>query len=211
MIKLGLIEKYPAICFGLRLFLEQKFEKITVISSSKIQEIVSIHSSERLDMVILSLNENSEDSHLAKINLCRQYFPSVPIVVYADAADARFILESLKLGLRGLVLKEDGLDEVAYCIRAVLQGKHYLNSSIIELFLNHFSQSGKADVSNFATLSNKEKVIAEHLINGMRPGDIARELNLKPSTVSTFKRIIFKKTKVKNIINLKAYLESDVI
>jgi len=207
MIKLGLIEKYPAVSIGLRLFLEQKFENLTIISSPKVKDIVSSHSTEKLDVVILSIYESSEDSRLAKINLCQKFFPSVPLVVYADNASAKFILESLKLGMRGLVLKEDGLDEVEKCIKAVMQGKHYLNSSTTELFLNHFSQSGNARVSNFAALSEKEKVIAEHLVNGMRPGEIARALNLKPSTVSTFKRTIFKKTRVENIINLKTFLE----
>ncbi|MCE7042703.1 response regulator transcription factor [Dyadobacter sp. CY312] len=210
MIKVGLIEKFPAICIGLQIFLEQQAEKISVVYSSQIRDIVSSHSVEKLDVIILGLYESSEDSHLAKISLCKKYFPSVPVVVYADIANAAFILESLKLGLMGLVLKEDGLDEVAHCIKAVVEGKHYLNSFATELLLNHFSQSGKARASNFVALSEKERIVAEHLVNGMRPGEIARELNLRPSTVSTFKRTIFKKTRVENIINLKTFLEFDV-
>lgn len=209
MIKVGLIEKFPAICIGLQIFLEQQPEKISVVYSSQIRDIVSSHSNQKLDVVMLSLHESSEDSRLAKISLCKKHFPTVPIVAYADSASAAFMLESLKLGLMGLVLKEDGLEEVVYCIRAVADGKYYLNSSATQLLLNHFSHPGKARASSFAALSEKERIIAEHLVNGMRPGDIARQLNLRPSTVSTFKRTIFKKTRVENIINLKAFLELD--
>ena len=51
-------------------------------------------------------------------------------------------------------------------------------------------------------LSNRQKQICVLLISGFSTNEISKQLKIKANTVSTIKKIIFDKTKTKNVIEL---------
>jgi two-component system invasion response regulator UvrY len=54
----------------------------------------------------------------------------------------------------------------------------------------------------FLTLSKREKEIMELLLNGENNKSISKALSLKSNTVSTYKKLIFYKVGVSNLIDL---------
>ena len=63
--------------------------------------------------------------------------------------------------------------------------------------------------NKFITLSKREKEIMELLLNGENNKSISKALSLKSNTVSTYKKLIFYKMGVNNIIELFKYAQSD--
>jgi len=63
--------------------------------------------------------------------------------------------------------------------------------------------------NKFITLSKREKEIMELLLNGENNKSISKALSLKSNTVSTYKKLIFYKMGVNNIIDLFKYAQSD--
>ncbi len=63
--------------------------------------------------------------------------------------------------------------------------------------------------NKFITLSKREKEILELLLNGENNKSISKALSLKSNTVSTYKKLIFYKMGVNNIIDLFKYAQSD--
>lgn len=63
--------------------------------------------------------------------------------------------------------------------------------------------------NKFITLSKREKEIMELLLNGENNKSISKALSLKSNTVSTYKKLIFYKMGVSNIIDLFKYAQSD--
>lgn len=59
----------------------------------------------------------------------------------------------------------------------------------------------KADV----VLSNGQNKVYEYLISGYRTKQIAETLNIKQNTVSTVKKVIFKKLNAKSVVDLLEY------
>ena len=51
----------------------------------------------------------------------------------------------------------------------------------------------KTIINNLDNLGNREAQIFKMLAKGMRTGEIARQLTIKPNTVSTIKKVIYKK------------------
>jgi DNA-binding NarL/FixJ family response regulator len=61
--------------------------------------------------------------------------------------------------------------------------------------------------NKFETLSKREKEIVELLINGESNKSISKKLELKSNTVSTYKKLIFYKIGVDNLIDLFKYAQ----
>ena len=62
--------------------------------------------------------------------------------------------------------------------------------------------------NKFDTLSKREKEIVELLINGESNKSISQKLELKSNTVSTYKKLIYYKIGVDNLIDLFKYAQS---
>ena len=60
----------------------------------------------------------------------------------------------------------------------------------------------------FSTLSKREKEILELLIKGESNKSISQKLELKSNTVSTYKKLIYYKIGVDNLIDLFKYAQS---
>ncbi|WP_409013697.1 helix-turn-helix transcriptional regulator [Dyadobacter sp. CY312] len=85
-----------------------------------------------------------------------------------------------------------------------------MDRHIEELLLNYLVRlnTAKAIVKpKKQQLTDREYTVASYLSMGMRSSEIARSLNLKTSTISTFKNNIYRETKVKNSIELKEVLK----
>ncbi|GAA4434201.1 hypothetical protein GCM10023091_08830 [Ravibacter arvi] len=111
----------------------------------------------------------------------------------------------------GLIERKTGTEELLKCFDAfLLEGKGYCAVTVNHL-LQKFSkpesireaEGVKPTVSPFSfRLTRRETEIKDLLVKGKRITDIADALQLKPSTVSTIKRKLFKKMEVTNLIQL---------
>ena len=60
---------------------------------------------------------------------------------------------------------------------------------------------------NINKLSPREKEVANLIILGISTNEISKKLNIKPNTVSTFKRKIYTKLAVDSIVGLFKFLQ----
>lgn len=210
MLSVGLIDKCPVIATGLNVILSNKFGKVTIHSSNKFEDFSHVFKNEDLDVIFLSFYERSPDLKFQIIRKCTAQFPAVPIIIFEEKLTTREVLNLFKAGAKGYVPKQDNLGEIINCIDGVSKGQHYVNSSIGEEMLNELFVEKKAEPVKFSELTEKQSRIAKFLSNGMGTSKIAKTLNLKPSTVSTVKAVIFRKMKVNNVIELSNVVRSQM-
>ena len=107
----------------------------------------------------------------------------------------------LKAGARGFLPKESTLEEIKKAFDLVLQQKTYLSQNFIEILAG--SVSTDTAFNPFEKLSHREFEIVNLLLSGSSINAIAQTLNVKPSTVGTYKIRVFEKLKIKTIFELK--------
>jgi len=61
----------------------------------------------------------------------------------------------------------------------------------------------ESNVELIAKLASREREVFDCIVNGMRTKEIGDKLNIKPNTVSTIKKVVFRKLKVDT--NIKLY------
>ncbi|MDB5199195.1 MAG: DNA-binding response regulator [Chitinophagaceae bacterium] len=125
--------------------------------------------------------------------------PKANILIFTMNAEPAYAGRYLQAGARGYLGKDAPATELRNAITTVLKNKLYISPSFIESIIDI---AGDKTKNPFDSLSSREFQIFQHLIKGKNSSDICNELNLKSSTVGTYKARIFEKLGRKNLIEL---------
>ena len=133
-------------------------------------------------------------------------FPTRPVLVLSMHPEDVHATRVLKAGGSGYLNKESVAQELNRAVRKVASGGKYLSPELAErLALDLALESTKP---LHESLSDREYRIMWMLASGKAIGQIARELSLSPSTVSTFRTRILKKLDLSNNAELVRYAVS---
>lgn len=129
--------------------------------------------------------------------------PDMPIVVISGWSDELTILEALKRGATGYLLKERDDLELLLAIRHVLQGgvpiDPFVAQYIIQQSKEPLAVSPKIPKSrNTFNLTDREKEVLSLIAHGMSNKEIAVELYVSKNTIETHIKNCYKKLFVSN-------------
>lgn len=175
-----------------------------VDTAANFKEAVQAVSSDVYQLIILDLNIPGTD-HLLTIEKIRSLQPATPVLVFSGQKEELYGVHCIRAGAAGFVSKESKATELQEAIRVVLGGRKYLSPVVRAQLLNAMTQQGASNPAEL--LSAKELVVMEMLLEGKWTKDIAGQLNLKSTTISTFKTRIFKKLGVTNLLDLAKRVE----
>jgi len=123
--------------------------------------------------------------------------PSVMVVILSMHSDRRFVLEALRAGARGYLLKDSGFPEFLRAVRAVREGRIHLGSAVSEQVVrDYLSLADAEEGSVFALLSAREREVLQLLAEGVSTKEIAERLNLSVKTVESYRRRVRAKLKL---------------
>jgi DNA-binding NarL/FixJ family response regulator len=129
------------------------------------------------------------------------------IVLLAEGSEEATIREAVRLGVRGVVLKEMPQSMLLQCVRRVHGGERWLEwrsaSRVLDELLR--KEEGARDIA--LLLTPREQQVLDLLCRGLRNKDIAKHLSVSDSTVKVHLRHIFKKLKVKGRLALLRFAE----
>lgn len=186
------------------MLVQEMMNDVVVDTAANFKEAAQAVTSGTYQLVILDLNIPGTD-HLLTIEKLLALQPGAPVLVFSGQKEELYGVHCIRAGASGFVSKESRASELQEAIRVVLGGQKYLSPVVRAQLLGSMLQQG---VSNPAELlSAKELVVMEMLLEGKWTKDIAGQLNLKSTTVSTFKARIFKKLGVNNLLDLAKRVE----
>ncbi|HEV7381496.1 MAG TPA: response regulator transcription factor [Dyadobacter sp.] len=162
-----------------------------------------------VDLVILDMKLPGGDNY-AMVGALRGIQPDVRILVFTASEEPKHALHFFTAGANGFISKTASLPEVGVAIRTVMDDKKYMTEQVHQLVVeSFFKKLAPSRVMEESALSPREQEVLELLLAGMPSKNIATELNMKISTVSTHKTRIFEKMQVSNIIELFRKLKPD--
>ncbi len=131
--------------------------------------------------------------------------PKVIVLTRTEHLDEA--IRYFSLGVSGYISKEESVETILTAIESVIvEEQRYISKTILEKIAEFFIS--KTNRRSPEALTYREKQIAQLMIQGKRVQEICQILRLQPSTVSTHKNRVFKKTGTANIIELKAKLDT---
>jgi len=131
----------------------------------------------------------------------------VQIVMLTVYTDECYLLNSLKAGARGYVLKSSAESEIVDAVRAVSQGKAFFSPKVSRMladdYIRYLQEEQVED--SFDLLTGRERQILQLLAEGQSNKDVATILDLSPTTVICHRQHIFQKLNLHNLSDLILY------
>lgn len=153
-----------------------------------------------LDITMPGLNGLEVTRHLA------QEAPSVRVIILSMHSDRRYVLEALRAGARGYLLKEGGFEELLVAVRAVADGRIHLGAAVGEQVIRDYVQLARDDEGGaFAVLSGREREVLQLLAEGLATKEIADRLVLSVKTVESHRKAVMDKLEIHSIAELTKY------
>lgn len=182
----------------------QKEFRLTGCCTSS-QDAHSIITKEVPDVLLLDLQHSGQGA----LDLLRE-LPSINTKIHAvglaDAENREMIVEAMRMGARGFLLKQASTDLFLKCVRKVHAGEIWLDGRFAEAVLNAFgsySPENKADGKN--EISVREMEVIGLVVQGYKNKDIADKLFISEKTVKNHLSAIFHKVGVTDRLELTLY------
>jgi DNA-binding NarL/FixJ family response regulator len=109
----------------------------------------------------------------------------------------------LRAGGAGYLNKASAPQELARAVRKVAAGGRYVSAALAELLANDVA--GDPSRALHEQLSDREYRVMWLLASGRQINEIARDMQLRPSTVSTYRTRVFQKLHLRNNAELVQY------
>jgi len=133
--------------------------------------------------------------------------PEVKVLALSVHAKREFVLDMVKAGASGYMLKECVLDDLIQAINTVVAGQSYLSPQIASIVLEGIAKDSIFAVGERAgeILTPRERYILQLLAEGKSAKQIASELDLSIKTIEANRRGILEKTDSNNLADLTKY------
>jgi DNA-binding NarL/FixJ family response regulator len=158
-----------------------------------------------MDLMVLTIGDKSvrDAEVLGQITWLRQHMPRVPLVLLMDRGDIDDIVEAMAQGVRGCITTSMELSELGAAIQYVAAGGTFVPASILVRFARDRQNRsncgpGEDNEELFKSLTPRELEVLARLREGKPNKVIARELDIKESTVKVFVGRILGKLRVSN-------------
>jgi DNA-binding NarL/FixJ family response regulator len=149
------------------------------------------------DIILLDL-KLPDHGGLTLVPLLRERAPDAAIVVLTSDDDYHTVLEAIKLGVVGYVLKDTPVAELRRIIREVHAGGSVIDPQLSRYVLKAF-QDTEEESSQVSPLSERERDVLELMAQGYVKKEVAEALGISYSTVALYTSNIYEKLQVPNV------------
>jgi DNA-binding NarL/FixJ family response regulator len=211
--RIVLVGKKTILQEGLRSLLsgEKDFE---IVGEAGIgREAVRLVEETKPDLVISELSMHPIDG-IDIIATIKKQTPKIKVAILTVHQNEECVVEGLKAGADGYILKEVSYSELVIGLRSILAGKRYLSPEISEDLIKGYLEERKVkkwDIP-WKILPRRQREILRHIADGLTSKQIADQLCLSEKTVESHRYKAMKKLNVHNVSSLiKVAVEKGLI
>jgi DNA-binding NarL/FixJ family response regulator len=118
-------------------------------------------------------------------------------------ANEAYVVEALRNGALGYVLKESPTQELIQAIRDVAAGRSFISPALSQRSLEVYQQKSASGVIDlFDTLTTREREVLQLAAEGCSSGDIGSRLFISPRTVETHRANLMRKLNLRGQTDL---------
>jgi DNA-binding NarL/FixJ family response regulator len=134
--------------------------------------------------------------------------PRIEVLVYTMHDREDLVLDVLRAGARGYVLKSDSEEELLAAVNALSLHRPYFSGAISETLLDRFIEAAPTAQ---ATLTHREREVVQLIAEGNINKEIGRILNISVKTVETHRASAMHKLKLRTTAELVRYAVRNAI
>ncbi len=165
------------------------------------------------DIAVLDISMPGQSGLIAAARL-RMELPDVKVLILSMYDNCEYVLESVRAGAHGYLLKDGAAQELATAIRAVLSGEAYFSPVVAA----RLTEAVRGDLSreqgraSLQALTGREREVLHGIARGLTNKEIAGELGISHRTVETHRESLMRKLSIRTVAGLTKFaLEYGVV
>ena len=203
-IKLVLADDHPLVLDGLeQLFSAEQDIKVVARCMDGEATLAAVRK-HRPDVVVLDLRMPVKDGLEVLRQIRLEKLPT-RVVILTAALDEDDVVEAIRLGAPGVVLKEMAPHFLVQCIRKVHAGEQWLEKRSVSLALEQLLRREAASREIAKVVTARELEIVRMVASGLRNKDIAERLFISEGTIKMHLHNIYGKLGVDGRLQLARY------
>jgi len=197
-----IVDDHDAVRRGVRQLLETKPYYQVVGEASDGRSALELARQTRPDIAILDYSVPELNGFDLSHALKRE-FPRIEILIYTMHDREEIIMDVLRAGVRGFVLKSDTEKHLIAALDALSIHRSYFSGAISDALLNQFLESKPASLAS--SLTHREREVVQQVAEGRINKEIAQRLNISVKTVETHRASAMRKLKLRTTADLVRY------
>jgi two-component system response regulator NreC len=205
MTTIVLADDHHVVRQGLRTLLESEPDFRVIGEAGDGLEAVQLVERLQPDVLVLDLMMPSLNG-LEVTRQVGQRSPQTRVVILSMHSSEAYVMEALRHGAAGYVIKASSAADLIKAVREVTAGRHYLSPPLSEHAIEAYIQRAKeATLDKYETLTTREREVLHLAAEGHSNREIAERLSISPYTAMTHRANLMRKLDLHSQTDLVRY------
>ncbi len=129
-------------------------------------------------------------------------YPEIKVIILSMHANEEYVVQALRNGAKGYLLKDAGLAELELAVRAVVRGEVYLSPPISRRVVEELLRRRGEETDPLGQLTPRQREILQMIAEGLTTKEIAARLDLSIKTVDTHRTQLMERLNLHDVAGL---------
>lgn len=209
-IKVLLADDHKLVRGGIRALLNKIAGVEVVAEADDGREALELADEHRPEVVMMDIAMSGMNGLEATIRLTKDH-PNIQVIILSMHTNEEYVLQALRSGARGYLLKDADIAELELALQAVSRGETYLSPRISKHVISEYVRRVGADMERaeetsplqlLDRLTPRQREVLQLLAEGNKTQELAEILNISVKTVETHRTQLMERLDIHDIAGL---------
>ena len=202
--RIVLADDHVLVRAGIRALLMQMADVDVVGEASDGREALALVAQHRPDLLLIDIAMRGMNG-LDAAALARNQFPDVKVIILSMHPTEEYVIQALRAGAAGYLLKDAASIELELALRAVINGGTYLSPAISRTVIDAYLARSSVTGAPAEPLTARQREILKLVAGGQSTKEIAFALDISVKTVETHRAQIMERLGIHDVPGLVKY------
>ena len=202
MIRVLLADDHAMFREGIRQILDETIDIKVMDEAESTTEVLKKMADQTIDVLVLDISMPGRDG-IDILHDLKRHYPKTKVLILSMHPEEQYAVRAVKAGVAGYIRKNKAGQELIKAIRQVALGRKHISPEVAEQLAIELERGSTKFPHE--SLSNREFEVMCMIASGKTVSQIAEELVLSISTISTYRARILEKMNMKNNAELTYY------
>jgi len=203
MIRVLLADDHSLVRAGIRSLLGAMADVQVVAEAASGEEALELAARQQPDVVLMDIAMKGITGLEAAARM-RETQPAVRVVILSMHSGEEYVLQALRAGAAGYLLKDAATGELELALRSVMRGESWLSPAVSRQVVEGYVQRSGAEAAP-DVLTARQREVLRLVASGKSTKEIAFFLNLSVKTVETHRAQIMERLGIRDVPGLVRY------